>query len=214
MKTKTIGEILQQERQNRQLSLDDLAKLTRIKKSYLESLENNEFQNLPAATFVKGYIQAYGRVFGFDHKPLLALLRRDYESSVKGKLIPREFIQPVAKKRVLWTPLSRVILGLGIVFFVISLYMSVQWVNLRKPPTLVIDQPQENQVVAPQVVVSGRTATDAIVTVNDLPVAIQPDGSFSTQVSFSREGVQAIKIESVDRRGKANQQQRSVRVEY
>lgn len=68
--TKSIGEILREERLKHRLSLSDLAKRTRIRLSYLEALEDSQFNQLPAAIFVKGYIRAYGQVFGFDHKPL------------------------------------------------------------------------------------------------------------------------------------------------
>ena len=95
MRTKTIGETLKDERNKHRLRLEDLAKKTRIRASYLQALEENRFEDLPATTFVKGYIKTYAHVFGFDHQPLLAMLRRDYKESAKGRLIPREFIKPI-----------------------------------------------------------------------------------------------------------------------
>ena len=214
MKTKTIGEILREERQRHRLSIEKLAQKTRIKKKYLQALENNQFDRLPAATFVKGYIKIYAQLFGFDHQPLIALLRRDFKESVKGQLVPREFIKPVLKKRQLWGPATFVVLGLALTFITLISYVGFQWYVLTQPPALTITSPVEDSLVAARVGVSGQTDADAIVTVNSQPVALQADGSFETEVYLPREGVNTISIEAQDRRGKVTLIQRLVRVKF
>ncbi len=214
MKTRTIGEILQEEREFHRFSIDDLAKRTRIRKEYLVLLENNEFEKLPAATFVKGYIRTYGQVFGFDYKPLLALLRRDFKESARGQLVPREFLKPVLKRKTFWTPITTAILVLAALFLSFVVYVGVGWYNLQKPPSLEVTVPSENAEVAAQVIVEGKTLPDAVVSVNAQPVALQVDGSFKTEVFLSREGINTITIKATDRRGKSNTVQRTVRVKY
>ena len=85
--TKTVGELLQHEREQRHMSRTELAQKIRVKEQFLLALEENRFADLPAAVFVKGYIKGYARVLGFDPEPMLALLRRDFQESAKGKLI-------------------------------------------------------------------------------------------------------------------------------
>jgi cytoskeleton protein RodZ len=214
MKTRTIGEILQAEREYHQMGLSEMAQRTRIRQEYLQALEDNQFDQLPAATFVKGYIKTYGKLFGFDYKPLLAMLRRDYKESDRGRLVPRDFIKPVLRRRNLWTPVTIVIIVLAGVFFSLAGYVGFQWYQLQRPPTLEISQPESNQVVGPQVIVSGQTDPEALVTVNAEPVSLQPDGEFETQVFMPREGLNTITIEAEDGQGKTNLQQRTVRVEF
>jgi len=214
MKTKSIGEILREEREYHRLSLEALAKRTRIRQEYLQALENNEFELLPAAAFVKGYIKTYGQVFGFDYQPLLALLRRDFKESAKGTLVPREFIKPVLRRRRWWSPLTGTVLGLGAIFIVVLGYLGVQWYNFNKPPQISVVQPTENAVVASQVLVKGKTRMDAIVTVNDQPVALQQDGSFETQIFLPTEGLNTVTIDAKDRRGKKSEIQRTVLVKF
>lgn len=214
MKTKTIGEILQEERLRHRLSIEKLAKQTQIKKKYLLALENNQFDQLPAATFVKGYIKIYGQLFGFDHQPLIAFLRRDYKESVKGQLVPREFLKPVLKKRQLWNPATFVIFSLAMIFITLITYVGLQWRMLNQPPSLEISAPAEDELVAARVNVVGQTAADAVITVNSQPVAIQPDGSFTAEVYLPREGVNTISVEAQDRHGKTTLVQRSVKVKF
>jgi cytoskeleton protein RodZ len=214
MKTKTLGEILRSEREFHRLTLAELAKRTRIRRHYLEALENNQFDALPAAIFVRGYVKTYGQVFGFDYQPLLAMLRRDFKESARGKLIPLEFIKPKLKNRRLWAPLTMVIMMLAGLFVSLGGYVGYQWFQLQQPPSLEITAPTSNQVVGPQVLVSGKTNPDALVTVNSQPVSLQLDGSFQTPVFLPRDGLNTISVEATDRRGKTNLQQRTVRVEF
>jgi cytoskeleton protein RodZ len=214
MTTRTVGELLKAERTSHHISLGELSKRTRIRREYLEALEQNEFSKLPAATFVKGYIKTYARVFGFDHEPLLALLRRDYKESAKGKLVPREFIKPVLKRGRTFTPVTLFVLGLAAVFLSLVGYVGFQWYNLNKPPELTLAAPEDDAIVASRVVVEGKTVPEAVVTVNSQPVALRPDGSFATEVFVATEGISSITVEATDRRGKTNRLNRTVHVRF
>ena len=214
MKTKTIGEVLQSQRLQHQLSIEELAQRTRIRKEYIEALEANNFPALPSATFVKGYIKTYAKLFGFEYEPLLALLRRDFRESATGTLVPREFIKPVLKKRVLWTPVTMTMMGLVVIFVTLLSYVGVQWYNIQKPPRLIVTVPEENAFVSSQIKVTGETINDAIVTINSQPVSLRPDGTFEGEVFLPREGIHTITIEALDRRGKKSVIQRPVHVRF
>lgn len=214
MKTRTIGETLGDERIKHRLRLEDLSKKTRIRVAYLEALEENRFEDLPATTFVKGYIKTYAHVFGFDHKPLLAMLRRDYKQSAQGRLIPREFIKPVLKNRSKKSSVTAILVVLIAVFLSLFGYVGFQWYNLTKPPKLEIFQPKEQAIVSSKVVVEGQTLPDAIITINGQPVALQQNGSFKTEVIVPNEGISLFTIEAKDRRGKSSKVQRSVTVQF
>lgn len=214
MRQKTVGEMLKDERLTHRIQLAELAKRTRIRLEYLEALEENQFDLLPAATFVKGYVKIYARLFGFDPQPLLALLRRDYKESAKGKLVPREFLTPVLKKRRHLKPVTFVMIGLSAIFLTLVGYISVQWWLLQQPPRLEVSQPEELAVVGPQVEVRGSTEPEALVVINEQPVALQPDGSFQTEVSLMTEGIVTIVIQAKDEQGKTSIIQRQVQVNF
>ena len=212
--TKTIGELLRDERESHRLPLSELAKKTRIRVEYLQALEENDFTSLPAATFVKGFIRSYARVFGFDPQPLIALLRRDFKESARGTLIPREFLKPVLTRKKMVNSVTGAVLTLGAVFLTLMSYVVFQWYSLQKPPYLEVSEPAEQARVAPQAVVQGETVPEAVVTVNGQPVALQPDGSFRTEVSFVGQGPAAVTVLATDRRGKSQTVQRTVIVEF
>jgi cytoskeletal protein RodZ len=214
MKTKTIGEILRSEREAKHLSLTQLAKKSKIKLHYLKALEDNRFQDLPAATFVKGYIRTYAEILDFDYQPLIALLRRDFKESAKGCLVPREFIKPIMKRRQFWQPATFLVMGLALIFLSLVGYVGAQWHRLNRPPALEIITPAPEELVASRVLVRGQTENDAIVTVNSQPVALQPDGAFQTEILLTREGSNTISIEAKDRQGRSTLEQRTVQVKF
>ena len=214
MQTQTIGDLLRTAREKAHFTLEDLAQDTHIKIEYLHSLEENDFDSLPAATFIKAYIRNYARVFKLDEKPLFAILRRDYEESVRGQLIPREFLYPQLKKKTLWSPVHLILLSVVLIFTVFFSYAAWQWYQLNRPPVLVLFSPEENEEVASKVILKGNTKAEAILTVNSVPVALQADGFFETELYLPQEGMNTITIKASDKSGKSTILQRSVRVKF
>jgi hypothetical protein len=55
---------------------------------------------------------------------------------------------------------------------------------------------------------------DALVMVDNQPVSLRPDGTFSAETSFLKEGVGTIVIEVRDGRGKTTIVERNVQVQF
>ncbi len=214
MQTKKIGQILQEERQARSLTLREMSEITKIKVKHLKALEKNQFDRLPASPFVKGFIRSYARVLEFDVKPLLALLRRDYKEDQSGQLLSREFMRPVMKKQNFWRPVTFMVIGVATIFLMLLAYVGWQWYSLNRPPELEIFAPENNQFVSAQIEVAGRTQPEAMVMVNAQPVALQPDGSFRTEVFLPKEGITTLTVEAIDQRGRSSLKQRTVYVKF
>ncbi len=75
MSTQDIGRKLRDQRQQRGLDLDAAAKATRIRKQTLQALEQGEFDSLPSAAQVHGFLRAYANYLELDPEPLLAELK-------------------------------------------------------------------------------------------------------------------------------------------
>lgn len=214
MQTQTIGDLLRGAREKAHFTLEDLAESTHIKLEYLVALEDNNFDALPAATFIKAYIRNYARLFELDEKPLFAILRRDYEESVKGQLIPREFLYPQLKKKTLWSPIHLIFLSVMLVFVVFFSYAIWQWYQLSRPPALILISPEEDAQVNTNVIFKGHTKSDAMLTINSVPVALREDGSFETELYLPQEGVNTVTVKASDKNGKSTILQRSIQVKF
>lgn len=68
----SLGSYLKREREQRQISIAELAQTTRIPVRILQQLEHDEHAQLPADVFVRGFLRAYARALGMDEEHVLA----------------------------------------------------------------------------------------------------------------------------------------------
>ncbi len=66
-----IGEALRSTRERRGLSIDQVAQDTRISPRFLEALEAEQFDELPAPVYVRGFLRSYASYLRLDAQPLL-----------------------------------------------------------------------------------------------------------------------------------------------
>lgn len=67
-----LGNTLKQAREARELPLQEIEWATKIKGSYLEALEAEDFDSLPAPVYARGFLRAYARYLDLDPEPLIA----------------------------------------------------------------------------------------------------------------------------------------------
>jgi cytoskeleton protein RodZ len=68
----TTGQKLRQAREERTLTLEQVAQATRIRVHYLRALEAGEFNTLPSLAQARGFVRAYAGFLGLDGEALLA----------------------------------------------------------------------------------------------------------------------------------------------
>ena len=66
-----LGKILSETRISRGLTLDDIERETRIARRYLEALERDEFDALPAPVYCRAFLRTYAQFLGIDPKEVL-----------------------------------------------------------------------------------------------------------------------------------------------
>jgi len=97
------GKFLKKERETRNISLEEISKFTKIKEHHLKAIEEDRYELLPPALYVKGYLSLFARYLAINPKDIVL----QYENYLKS-LIPPEPIElkqqvPSAKKSVrLW----------------------------------------------------------------------------------------------------------------
>ena len=65
------GRFLRAVRERQRRSLEEISVATRVSVRYLKAIEENAFELLPAATFVKGYIKSIVRELSLDDRPVV-----------------------------------------------------------------------------------------------------------------------------------------------
>ena len=128
-----IGAVLVSARRSKEMSLQDMADTLRIPKSYLKSLENSDFENLPGIAYVPGYIRSYCKATDIDSSALIAA----YFSSVDDKDVAPIYEVP---GQALVPKFSRS--SVAMVAVIIAIFGYTGWfVVLRDTPDQVVSAP-------------------------------------------------------------------------
>src|SRR3982750_1589190 len=73
----TVGERLRAAREEKKLSLEDIAAQTRIPQRHLESIETADWDKLPAPTYTTGFAKSYASAVGLDRVEIGEQLRAE-----------------------------------------------------------------------------------------------------------------------------------------
>ena len=82
----TVGQRLRAAREAAGMTLEEVATTTRIPTRHLESLENSDFERLPAPTYTIGFAKNYAQAVGLDRREIADQLRGEV-----GGLRPASF---------------------------------------------------------------------------------------------------------------------------
>jgi cytoskeletal protein RodZ len=97
-----LGSRLIRAREVRGLTLEDAERDTRISRRYLQALETEQFDLIPAPVYARGFLRSYSQYLGMDPQEVLSLFPRDGEGGYASpppppshRPVQREPIQPV-----------------------------------------------------------------------------------------------------------------------
>ena len=112
----SFGEFLRRERELRHIELNEISKITKIKKAYLQAIENDTYEELPDIAFVKGFIRAYCNYIGLDAEQTVNYFQQFYEESFNQTVKPQKksFHRGLSRQTISVLAVSGLILG-GIV---------------------------------------------------------------------------------------------------
>lgn len=82
----TAGEQLRHTREQKNLSIQDVATRLNLDSRVIEALENNDFELLPAATYARGYLRSYAKLLDIDAE--LVLSAYNNEAPAPPEIIP------------------------------------------------------------------------------------------------------------------------------
>jgi cytoskeletal protein RodZ len=84
MSIEGLGRKFQEARKARNLSLEEAARLTRIRQSRLAEIEAEDFSNFPSLAYAKGFLQIYGKFLNVDVSPYLDAFETSGHLTVDG----------------------------------------------------------------------------------------------------------------------------------
>jgi cytoskeletal protein RodZ len=99
MSIEGLGRKFQEARKARNLSLEEAARLTRIRQSRLAEIEADDFSNFPSLAYAKGFLQIYGKFLEVDVSPYLDAFETSGHLTVDGYSYLQDAPAPKAPRR-------------------------------------------------------------------------------------------------------------------
>lgn len=98
---RVLGDILKNAREKQELSLDDLAKETKIQKRYLIDLENENFEDMPGKVYERAFLKTYANILDLDVNEILDLhdqIRGEKKDLIEEDIPKKTNIEKTHKK--------------------------------------------------------------------------------------------------------------------
>ena len=147
----SLGGYLRQERELRHLSLQDISAATKVQLTFLQALERNDYDRLPPAPFVVGFLRAYAQCLNLHPEAIVAVYHQLYGSSERlhGHQLPVAY-QVRRSRPIAWK-------GIGVIVAVMVLLAGFTWSVLRSgsearpgaPPLAAEHQLEKAKAAAP-----------------------------------------------------------------
>ena len=206
-----VGQRLRDERLRKGMTIEEVARSTRIRAEFISAIERGNYKNLPSGAYVQGFVKNYISFLGLPSRELLAMFRREFDEREYIGVLPESFTNaeniPIRRFHI-----RRVVSIIALVLVPLLIYTFFQYRSAFLNPALTITSPKENaQVSGLTIPVSGKTEPNVTVTINDIPVLIDSEGSFKKLVTVFA-GKSTITVKAANSFGRITIIERQVKV--
>lgn len=121
------GETLKTAREDRQLSIDEVAERLKLSKAIITALENDDYKMLPAPAFVRGYLRSYATLLELKVEDVIPLYDHFAPPDPELKNVLKSTPMQKRESTILWvTVVISLILAALVVIWVIGDYPEIR----------------------------------------------------------------------------------------
>ncbi len=175
---RAVGRLLRDQREAHSLSLSDVEKSLRIRRSHLEAIEDGRFDKLPGAAYIPAFLRAYATHVGLDPEKVLTAYHLSGPVPIKRPVaLPADF--PIVVKRApVGLAVLTVLLVVGVGYAVWNYLPREQTVVAEKvppvPDRLLASPPAAADAAATKTVPGAPSIQDARSATGGLPAEVWP----------------------------------------
>lgn len=173
----SVGELLNKERINKNITLKQVEKEIRVREKLLEAVEQNNWAEFSSKIYITGIIRNYAKYLGLDPNKMLIFFRRDYEKKEDirfKKRVSQSYLRPQTRRLVY--------IALSSIFMIFVIYFMLQIKAYLSPPEVVIVSPTTTHFRSVENVnIIGKTERDANISIFGEKVYPNNDGIFEYQ---------------------------------
>ncbi|CAN5538597.1 hypothetical protein BH20VER3_BH20VER3_12510 [soil metagenome] len=191
-----LGKKLQEARLRKKISLEEAARVTKIRASRIQEIENEDFSGFSSLAYAKGFLLIYGKFLDVDVTPYLEAFETSHEVSVDGysylqdapKTAPPSIVRRQPPKRPTLFPFIIAVGVLVLGLYLVKLLLDIQRISPSRPPATATlsaasatpspSPTAPGKIIAPRAQpVEGPPASEAGVTIEPTPAPPSPSPS-------------------------------------
>jgi len=164
---KDIGDFLRERREARGISLIEVEKDLKIRKKYLQALEEGNMDVIPGRTYIVGYLRNYSKYLGIDEENINSIIQTykglekrkgDLEDIKEENIFLKKKDKSIFEKRRIFFPIKYVYLA----SFILVIFIGLLWINrsLKEAQNFPVPSPE----IKTETDVNVEEKTDSIVT--------------------------------------------------
>lgn len=188
--------LLQTARIDKELTLDEISKKTKIPLHYLQAFESEKTSDFPNEPYCSLMLREYADFLGINTDEIISIFRRDYAQ--------KPYLEQKKLSVLTITPqltYSTIISLLAILF---SLYLFFEYVKFNRPPVLKVIWPETyNKVVE----IKGSTDIESTIKINQSLVIVDQNGNFFKKLELSTSEAKIV-VESTSPAGKTTTEEK------
>lgn len=199
----TLGRKFKKARKRLKLDLLEVELLIKIRTKYLEALEADNYNSLPADTYTKGFIIRYAKLLKLDENKALAEYLKQRSLLISSEIDCLNPNKSFREIKFIFTPRFFAPILISMVAISLFVYLGFQINGFAAAPELLISSPENNSVLVKEnIEIKGATSQQAEIYINEQKVQVATDGTFVTDYKLLP-GINVIQVMS---RNKANKE--------
>lgn len=222
---KTLGEKLRSARKNLSSDLEFMEKETRVSLKYLQALELDNYQHLPAEVYVLGFLKRYAEFLNLDKDEIIEQYQLQKKLYCQFKISKKnnqneDIINPKVSDKWLKGPsfvITPKLLVTSLIIFLVLGIFSYIWYQVKgfaTAPPLELEELLDDQIVKVESInISGETSSGSNVYINNQAVAVNKDGKFVQEIKLTN-GMNSIEITAKNKAEKETKKVIKVLAEY
>lgn len=180
MAAKNFSDLLKEKIKEKKLTISKLSEISQISVGNLEKLLNDQYEEMPSAPYLRGYIKRLGEIFNFNYLPWWQEIKRIKEIG------PQKIADTLPKNRFAFKNRSwQAVISLAVL--IAAFYFIFNFGKIFGQPSLIIISPQEDPALSTNsdFLLQGTVKNTDELLINGESENINPDGSFEKNVVLS-----------------------------
>lgn len=111
----TVGQILKAAREKRNFTVEQIAEMLKIRRIYLQAIEDSNWEELPELVYAQGFVRSYAAFLNLDEAAASAQFKREFRGSRRTPEL--EMPKPIESNQLPdWKIIAAVVVGLLVVY--------------------------------------------------------------------------------------------------